>query len=238
MDIAHHHAFFTVGMKVGERDCDVPTLGVQWKPFTPFVYLPMWTSSSNTTNDAPFSSVTHWAWGELSWKGRRLSLAKRDGYFPFIDLPERTGRRFELAVRFQPTDTSGDRERLLSHGWNLVDPWEVAASPAAYQRYIAASHAEISCPKPIFRDLNTGWFSDRSACYLASGRPVLAQDTGFTEHLPTGSGLLTFETMEEAVAGVEAIDSNYGAHTLAARRIAEEHLDSRRCLSRMLAACG
>jgi hypothetical protein len=141
-------------------------------------------------------------------------------------------------VRFDPSDSSGDRERLHAHGWSLVNPWEVAASPAAYRAYIAGSRAEISCPKPIFTKLNTGWFSDRSACYLASGRPVLAQETGFSESLPTGEGLLAFRTMEEAVQGVKEIDAHYEQHMSAARRLAEEFLDSRRCLPRMLSVCG
>jgi hypothetical protein len=237
MDIHHHQAFLSVGAKVGEPDCDVPTLGVTWHTFTPFVYLPLWEVSPDPGLERPFTSVTHWSWGELSWKGRALSLAKRDGYLPYAELPERSGRAFELAVRFDPSDTTGDREQLLAHGWGLADPWEVAASPPAYQAYIAASRAEISCPKPIFRELNTGWFSDRSACYLASGRPVLAHETGFSDRLPTGTGLLSFRNMDEAVRGVAEIDAHYSDHMRAARRLAEEFLDSRRCLGRMLSAC-
>jgi hypothetical protein len=238
MDIHHHQAFLSVGAKLGDADCDVPTLGVTWHTFTPFVYLPLWDVQPDPGAHRPFTSVTHWSWGELSWKGRVLSLAKRDGYLPYVELPGRSGRPFELAVRFDPSDSSGDQERLHANRWSLADPWEVAASPSAYRAYIAASRAEISCPKPIFRELNTGWFSDRSACYLASGRPVLAQDTGFSERLPTGEGLLTFRTMEEAVRGVAEIDEHYQDQMVAARRVAEEFLDSRRCLTRMLSACG
>jgi hypothetical protein len=238
MDIHHHQAFLSVGANLGAADCEVPTLGVTWRTFTPFVHLPHWDVTPDPGDHRPFSSVTHWAWGELPWKGRVLSLAKRDGYFPYVDLPRQCGRPFELAVRFDPADTSGDRERLLTHEWNLVDPWEVAASPADYQNYISGSRAEISCPKPIFKDLNTGWFSDRSACYLASGRPVLAEDTGFSGHLPTGKGLLAFHTLEEAVSGVAEIDGNYSEHMRAARALAEEFFDARRCLERMVSACG
>ena len=238
MDIPDHQAFLSVGGKMNDADCEVPTLGVKWRTFLPFVYLPMWDVKPDPGHDRPFSSVTHWSWGELWWDGRVFSISKRDGYLPFIDLPVRTARTFELAVRFKPTDESGDRESLVEHGWNLVDPWEVVASPADYQAYIAESRAEISCAKPIFRDLKTGWFSDRSACYLASGRPVLAQDTGFSERLPTGKGLVTFRTLDEAVAGVAEIDARYPEHMRAARELAEEFLDSRRCLADMLSVCG
>ena len=109
--------------------------------------------------------------------------------------------------------------------------------PAAYRNYIAASRAELACPKAIFRELRTGWFSDRSACYLASGRPVVAEDTGLSDHYPTGSGLLCFGNLDEAVAGVAAIDADYERHSRAARDFAEEFLDSRRALPAMLAAC-
>ena len=120
----------------------------------------------------------------------------------------------------------------------MADPQQVARSPAAYADYIRRSRAEISCPKPIYRELKTGWLSDRSAAYLASGRPVLAEDTGLSDHLPTGEGLLVFRNLEEAVAGVADIDAHYQRHCRAARMFAEEHLDSARCLTRMLALCG
>ena len=121
---------------------------------------------------------------------------------------------------------------------NSPIPTRVAASPAVYADYVRRSRAEISCPKPIYRELKTGWLSDRSAAYLASGRPVLAEDTGLSDHLPTGEGLLMFRDLEEAVAGVAEIDAHYERHCRAARMFAEEHLDSGRCLSKMLALCG
>ncbi len=129
-----------------------------------------------------------------------------------------------------------DRRVLEAYGWNLTDPWVVAATPGRYQRYIASSRAEISCPKPIFAELRTGWFSDRSACYLAAGRPVLARDTGFSDHVPVGDGLLPFETLDEAVEGVKEIDGNYGRHARAARALAQDFFDGRLWLPRMIEA--
>ncbi len=127
-------------------------------------------------------------------------------------------------------DHTGDRELLRGAGWRLVHPHRVAGTLSDYQRYLRRSRAD--------RALRTGWFSDRSACYLASGRPVLIEDTGLSDHLPTGEGLLVFRDMAEAVAGVEEIDRNYPRHQRAARRLAEDVLDSRRGLTAMLAACG
>ncbi len=114
----------------------------------------------------------------------------------------------------------------------------VAGTVSGYQRYLRRSRAEFGCPKPIHRALRTGWFSDRSACYLASGRPVLIEDTGLSDHLPTGEGLLVFRDIAEAVAGVEEIDRHYARHHRAARGLAQDVSDSRRCLPAMLAACG
>jgi hypothetical protein len=198
----------------------------------------MWNFAPDPGRKTPFSSVTHWTWGELWLQDRVLSISKRDAYLRYLELPQRTMRPFELAANIHPEDQTGDRELLCSHGWKLVDPWQVAVSPQAYQNYIARSRAEISCPKPIYRELKSGWFSDRSAAYLASGRPVLAEDTGFSDHFPTGEGLLMFHDLSEAIVGVADIDANYERHRRAAREFAEEFLDSRRSLETMLAACG
>jgi hypothetical protein len=238
MGLHSHQAFLTVGKKLHDIDCEVPTLGLKWQPFFPFVYLPMWELRPDPGQQAPFSSVTHWTWGELWLQRRVLSISKRDAYLRYLELPQRVKRPFELAANIDdPEDAIGDQELFKRHGWKLLDPWEVTGSPLSYRTYITRSRAEISCPKPIFRELKTGWFSDRSACYLASGRPVLAEDTGFSDYLPTGNGLLVFHNLSEAIAGVAEIDSNYQHHVVAARRLAEEFLDSQECLKTMLAAC-
>ena len=238
MGIHNHDVFLTAGTKLNDADCEVPTLGVNWRPFTQFVYLPMWDVAPDPGANAPFSSVTQWTWEELWLDDRVLSVSKRDAYLRYIEIPRRTQRPFELSVNIHPADATGDRELLLRHGWKVPHPHRVARTPASYQRYIKLSRAEFQCPKPIHKELKTGWFSDRSACYLASGRPVLAEDTGFSEQLPTGRGLLCFNNLEEAIIGVEEIDRNYPEHTRAARELAEEYLSSRKWLPIMLAACG
>jgi len=232
-----HDVFLSVGSKLRDTDCNVPALGLTWQPFLPVVYLPMWEPAPDPGLHAPFTSVTQWNWKEV-WDDPTLSISKRSAYLRYIDLPERTQRSFELAANIHPNDQTGDRELLRSHGWNLADPHEIAGSPSKYQEYIRRSRAELSCPKPIFRHLMTGWLSDRSACYLASGRPVLAEDTGFGDHVPVGNGLVVFRNIEEALAGVAEIDGNYAHHSRAARELAERFFDSRRCLKEMLADCG
>ena len=153
-------------------------------------------------------------------------------------MPKRARRPFQLAANIHPQDATGDHERLLTRGWELVNPHRVTRTPSSYQNYIKQSRAEFSCPKPIHKELKTGWFSDRSACYLASGRPVLAEDTGFSQYLPTGRGLVCFNNLEEAVAGVAEIDRDYPQHMRAARELAEEYLSSQKWLPSMLSACG
>ena len=238
MAIHDHHAFLSAGTRLHAADCQVPTLGVKWHQFVQFVYLPMWEVGPDPGIDAPFSSVTQWKWEQLEFQGRILSVSKRDAYVRYIDLPKRAQRPFQLAANIHPADATGDRELLLTRGWELVNPHRVTRTPSSYQNYIKQSRAEFSCPKPIHKELKTGWFSDRSACYLASGRPVLAEDTGFSQYLPTGRGLVCFNNLEEAVAGVAEIDRDYPQHMRAARELAQEYLNSEKRLPAMLAACG
>lgn len=236
--ISDHEILLTVGSKMGDPDCQVPTLGLRWERFLPFVHLPAWKPAPDPGIQAPFSSVTQWTWEEIWYNGRVLSASKRQAFLRYAELPQRTGRAFELAANIHPRDTTGDRERMLGMGWKLVYPDRITSSPPKYQKYIKQSRAEICCAKPIYRDLNTGWLSDRSVAYLASGRPVLAEDTGFSAHIPTGRGLLCFKDMSEAVAGVQEIDGNYAVHARAARELAEECFSSEKWLPFMLSACG
>jgi hypothetical protein len=150
-----------------------------------------------------------------------------------VDLPRRSSERFVLALEIDPAEETEARA-LRSGGWELADPHRVAGSPAAYRDFIRHSWAEIGVAKAGYVTAQCGWFSDRSACYLASGRPVLAQDTGFGSALPVGAGLLTFADGDEALAGLEALRSDYAGHARAAREIAVEHLDARRILPALL----
>ncbi len=237
LDIENHHVFLTVGTKIHDFDCEVPTFGLNWRPFIQFVYLPLWQAAPYPGRDAPFTSITEWTWEELWINNRVLSVSKRDAYLRYLDLPKRSRRSFEIAANIDPEDRTGDRELLQEHRWKLVHPHSIARTPGAYRHYIRRSRAEFLCPKPIHSLLRTGWFSDRSACYLASGRPVLMENTGLGNHLPTGEGLLTFSNIDEAIEKVAEIDANYVRHARAARALAETYLDSRKQLSAMLAAC-
>ena len=237
MGVGDHHVHLSVGARLSDPDCEVPTLGLTWHPFLPFVYLPMWEAAPDPGPEAPFSSITQWTWEELSYHGRVLSVSKRAAYLRYVDLPAHTGRAFELAAFIGDKDPAHDREALRNGGWRVVDPHKVASTPETYRGYLRASRAEISCPKPIFRELNTGWFSDRSVCYLAMGRPVVAEDTGFGDAVPTGRGVLKFRDSDEAQAAVAEIDRDYSLHSRRARALARDLFNSDRLLKAMLAAC-
>jgi hypothetical protein len=142
-----------------------------------------------------------------------------------------------MALDIHEADAS-DLELLRTNGWSIADPEEVARDPWVYQSYIQGSMAEFGVAKNIYVRANSGWFSDRSICYLASGKPVLAQDTGFTGRYGTGEGLLAFGTLDEAAAGAEAIAGDYSRHAEAARSLAEEHFDSRKVLGRLVERLG
>jgi hypothetical protein len=152
-------------------------------------------------------------------------------------LPRLCRQRFELALNIHPADTA-DIMLLTDNSWELVDPSSVAGDPSAYRRYIMASRAEFMVAKNMYVQSRSGWFSDRSACYLAAGKPVMAQDTGLESALPAGEGLITFSTTDEALAGVDAVNSDYATHCRGARALAEEYLDSDVVLRRLLEQLG
>lgn len=237
-ELRGYAALFTVGMNIGKPGCPVPTRGRQWIPIRPVLHLPWWSFSAPPGVRAAWTSVTHWSWaGTLSYRGRQLSQSKRTAYLEHVDLPRRTRAKLKLAAYLGPDQGLGDRELLTTNGWSIVDPVRVAGTLAGYRRFIARSRGEILFPKEIFQALRTGWFSDRSACYLASGRPVVCGETGFSDCLPTGDGLRAFTTTAEAAAAIDEIERNYEHHARSARRLAEEEFDGSRTLRRMLDRC-
>jgi hypothetical protein len=231
-----HTHFVTIAAAIGEPGCKVPDLGLKWITTLPPVVLEHWPRADEPPT-LPFTSVGHWrSYGPIELDGRRYGL-RAHSLRELIELPERTRGEFALALGIHP-DESEDLEALARHGWRLLDPAEVAATPDRYRDFVRASGAELGVAKEGYVLSRSGWFSDRSACYLASGRPVVAQDTGFGRALPSGEGLLAFGDVEEAAAAVESVISRPTEHAAAARGIAEELLDSDRVLGRLLEALG
>ena len=227
---AHTH-FASVGLRLGEPDCRIPTCGRTWITTCPPVVLSLWPVARGWTRHA-FTTVGNWrSYGSVYHDGLFLGQ-KAHSLRPLIDLPKRTETRFELALAIHPTEP--DLPALRQNNWNLIDPRRAAGTPGSYRSFVSNSQAEFGIAKSGYVATRSGWFSDRSACYLAAGRPVLAQDTGFSSTLPTGDGLLRFTNHVDALAGVDAIQADYPRHREAARAIAERHFDSRHVLTRLL----
>lgn len=227
-----HNRFVTVGLEVGEPDCCVPTCGRRWIKTLPPVFLPSWERSAEIETHA-FTTVANWrGYGSIEWKGRRLGQ-KAHSLRRLLALPEQASEPLALALAIHP-DEKDDLDALRRHGWQLIDPKVVAGSPHSYADFVRGSKGEIGIAKEGYVESRCGWFSDRSACYLASGRPVVAQGTGFARHLPVGEGLLSFTSSEEAAAMIDAITADYDRHAGAARALAEDLFDSRLVLTRLL----
>jgi hypothetical protein len=234
--LAGHDLYFSVGMNVGSARCKLPTGGFEWRPMLPPVVLEEWPAST-AANDGRFTTVATWRgpYGPVEWDRRRLGLKVHE-FRKYLSLPGLVDAPFELALGIHPDD-GADLEQLLAQGWAVVDPRQVAGTPDEFRHYVAGSMAEFSVAQEVYVASRSGWFSDRTTRYLASGRPVLVQDTGFGDVLPTGKGLLTFSNIDEAKAGAESILSDYAAHALAARSVAEEFLDSDALLGSFLETC-
>ena len=236
MGFGGHTHFVTVGSRVGRPGCDVPTCGLDWSTTLPPVVLDWWPVAGHISIGA-FTTVANWrAYGSIRARDRHFGQ-KAHSLRRLIGLPTQSGAGFALALSIHPGERI-DLVALRAHRWSLLDPDAVAGTPFRYRRFVQGSLAEIGIAKSGYVESACGWFSDRSACYLASGRPVVAQDTGIGEALPVGEGLLTFRDELGALAATAAVTSDYPRHRRAARRIAEGFLDSDRVLGSLLEQVG
>jgi hypothetical protein len=229
-----HDLYFTVGANVGSERSAIPTCGIDWHPLWPPVVLDWWNGAPPIATDR-FTTIGAWRdYGYLEVEGRTLG-PKVDEFEAFLDLPARAGEPLELVLAIEPDDP--DHERLLAHGWLLRYPVTVA-TPARYRDYVCGSLAEFSCAKGGYVGTRSGWFSDRSACYLAAGRPVVLQSTGFEDVLPCGSGAIAVTTADEAAAAMADVRGDYARHSAAARELAREFFDADKLLGDALALAG
>jgi hypothetical protein len=238
-EIAEHDHYATVGLNVGRPGCLIPDCGIRWIPTLPPVLLEEWPAAPLPAGPPRFTTVASWRspYGELELGGRTMGL-KHHQFRRLIELPEKVeGAGFELALEIHPGDDA-DRQALEEHGWTIAAPRAVAPTPRAFRDYVSASAAEFSVAQGVYAESGSGWFSDRTAAYLASGRPALVQDTAIGTELKPGEGMLTFSTLEEAAAGAERIAADPLSHAAEARRFAEQHLDSDLVIGRLLAAIG
>ncbi len=222
-------ALFTIGQRIESPDCPIPTLGRKWLKTVSPVVLQEW-PFANDVGSGPFTSIIRWrGMKDLNYKGVEYGQRNRE-FEKFFSLPSHTNQILKIAV------TGGGNKRLADNGWQAVDGWTVSKTPQQYRRFIQRSRAEFGVAKNTYVDTRSGWFSDRSVCYLASGRPVLVQDTGIASWLPTGEGVVTFSDLDEAVAGIEAINKDYESHRKVARDLATGHFAAERVLPALLEA--
>ena len=228
--IHRHDRYFTIGEHL---DGSVP--GVTWTHTAPAVSLALWPCRYEPASEA-FTSVSSWRTGayvDLTGDGTMLDSNKRVSYLELADLPRRAGQRLELASVLGPGEEE-DRSLLEDRGWRVRDSTVAVRTPEAYQRYIQRSRGELGCAKPAYVLLGNAWLSDRTVCYLATGKPAVVQDTGPSSYLPDGCGLLRFSTVDEAAAALAEVDAHYERHCRAAREIAEACFSATDAVTRIL----
>jgi hypothetical protein len=226
---AKHTAFFSFGENILCEGCSIPADGFPWRPTRQPVVLDLWPVMPGP-EDGVFTTVMQWdSYKPVQYMGTTYDMKSRS-FTPFMDLPQHTESRLELCIG----SPSAPGSLLRQKGWQLSDPLEITRDPWTYQRYIQSSKGEFTIAKHGYVVSHSGWFSERSAAYLASGRPVVTQETGFSEWLDTGSGVLAFNTLDEAVDSLDDVSSNYAHHSRAARETAEKYFDSRIVLQDLL----
>jgi len=226
----------TFGRLIGGDSCPLPTHGIHWIPTNQPICLTHWPVVPSSSRS--FTTIGKWEHAidrHLEFQGKLYRSSKGVEWMKLIDLPSRVPWRMELGMAGMPPVTQAE---FASHDWHLVDPQSASKSCSGYQKFIQNSAGEFTVAKEIYAGLPSGWFSDRSAAYLASGRPVVTQASGFDQWLPTGHGLFSFETLDQAAIALERIDRDYPAHATAARQIAVKHFDSKVILNDLLARVG
>jgi hypothetical protein len=231
-----HDVLFTYGENLGAPDCPVPLGGRAWRPTRPPVVMDCWDGDAGPDARA-FTTVASFAnkGKDVTWDGVTYEWSKHTNFLRFLDLPRRTPQPFVMAMK--PVDPAVER-RVRAAGWELVDPDATSRDVEGYRRFIRESRGEFTVAKDIYVRPRSGWFSDRSVCYLAAGRPVVTQDSGFGKFVPTGEGLFAYSTMEEAVDALARVNADYARHSAGARRMARDHFGAEAVLRRLLADAG
>ena len=227
-----HDSHFTFGLSVGQPDCPVPVDGITWRPTVQPVAIDQWPVTP-VSDDAPWTTVMNWAsYKPKVWEGRTYGQKNLE-FNRFRDLPSKTNIPLRLAMGLG-VDGLRPAEELRQLGWDLVEPQEVVPDHRAYRSFLTNSRGEWSVAKNGYVEGKTGWFSCRTACYLAAGRPAVVQETGWSRHLPSDRGVLPFTTLDEAEEGLGKVTCNYSEHSKAAREIALEFFDATKVCQNLL----
>jgi hypothetical protein len=236
LSVAQHDVYLTTGETVGTPSALFQDGGLNWVHIRPPVCLDLWPYTYDPRCKA-FTTVTNWwgGWATETVQGRPVLYdnTKRIAFLSFVDLPRLTSQPLELAVQLASTDEM-ERQMLERRGWRIRHASAVSRTPEMYRAYIQRSRGELTCVKPSCIRLQNGWISDRSLCYLATGKPVVMQDTGPSPYLPFGDGILRFSTAKEATDALAAVNADYERHCRSAREIAETYFDARQIAERIL----
>jgi hypothetical protein len=235
--LSTHDALATYGENYGADDCGVPLSGLRYVKTRQPIDVELWPAAIDP-DARDFTTIGNYRHDgeDVAYGGELYTWSKHHEWERFLSLPSLTAQPFELALKL---DDDGDRRRLEEHGWRVVSPFELSLDPfGSYPAYIRRSRGEFTVAKDQNVRLRSGWFSERDACYLASGKPVVAQDTGFGAAIPTGAGLFAVATPEEAAAAIEEVNGDYERHARAARALAEEHFEASAVAGRLLAGLG
>lgn len=237
-----YHVYFSYGVNIGQPNCGVPSDGVEWLPTLPPVAPEIWRSPVLTPEpggeiewaDAPFTTIANWsAYGRTIYQGEHYGQ-KDEEFMRLLELPSYCSQKLELALSGSDSEIAEIVKSLQAAGWLVRDGKRISANLSTYRTYITGSRGEFSVAKHAYVKTRSGWFSDRSVCYLAAGRPVVLQDTGFSDWLPTGHGVLAFSSLESAVDCIERVNADYSAQSLAARELAEQTFSYKVVLPRLL----
>ena len=230
--LPHYDTLFSYGVRIGKDDCTIPAAGREWIPTRPVVSTMLW-DPTPCTDHLPGTTVMNWkAWGQVKYDGK-IYGHKDQEFEKYIELPNRTAETIVLALGGSPP-----RDDIIAHGWHLVDPIEKTGTIDAYKEFIAGSKFDFGIAKHAYVASRSGWFSDRSTCYLAAGRPVLHEDTGCGDWLPTGEGVFLFSSIEDVLKHLKCLNADYAQHARAARAIAEEHFEASKIVGQMLEDAG
>ena len=233
LHVAEHDAYFTIGETVGTPQARFPDGGVRWQHAPPPVFLGAWEPLPPPAG-AAYTTVTNW-WGEyVLLDGQIVDNEKRSAFLPLLYLPTRVPVRLELALTPDEHTMATDGRLFTEHGWTVRDAWQTCGTLEAYREYVRRSRGELSAAKASCRILANAWVSDRTVCYLASGRPAVVEHTGPSRILPDADGLFRFRDVEEAAAAIDAIEANPERHSRRARELAEEHFEGERIVRGIL----
>jgi hypothetical protein len=229
---ARHDLYFTIGETVGTPAARFPSFGLQWHYTPPPVFLQAWPPVPAPAT-AAYTTVAHW-WGEeIEFAGTLINTEKREAFLEYVDLPSRVAPKLELALTMGDAEEE-ERRFWGGYGWRVQDSHEFTATPEEYRAYIQQSRGEFSCAKPSCMQLQNAWISDRTICYLASGKPAIVQHTGPSRFLPNAEGLFRFRSVDEAARAISLVESDYDRQCRAARALAEEYFDAEKVIGRFL----